>query len=83
MRSQRRGPRYWSSGAGIDGGCGRVAIRPELSGVAETALWTLWFRAAETTCRDAVLSDPLAVEVLNKIDFPYQARFGRLFRPGR
>jgi len=56
-----------------------VAIRPELSGVAETALWTLWFRVVETSRRDAVLSDPLAVEVLKKIDFPYEARFGRLF----
>jgi O-methyltransferase involved in polyketide biosynthesis len=56
-----------------------VAIRPELGDVAETALWTLWFRAAETSRRDAMLSDPAAVDVLNKIDFPYQARFGRLF----
>jgi O-methyltransferase involved in polyketide biosynthesis len=56
-----------------------MAIRPELSGMAETALWTLWFRAMETSRGDRMLSDPLAVEVLKKIDFPYEDRFGRLF----
>ena len=56
-----------------------MAIRPELSGLAETAQWTVWFRAAETRRGDALLSDPLAVEVLEKIDFPFEGRFGRLF----
>jgi O-methyltransferase involved in polyketide biosynthesis len=56
-----------------------MAIRPELSGLAETALWTLWFRAMETSRDDRMLSDPLAVDVLEKIDFPFEERFGRLF----
>jgi O-methyltransferase involved in polyketide biosynthesis len=56
-----------------------MAIRPELSGLAETALWTLWFRAMETSRDDSMLFDPLAVDVLKKIDFPYEDRFGRLF----
>jgi O-methyltransferase involved in polyketide biosynthesis len=59
-----------------------VTIEPGLTGVAETALWTLWYRAAETRRRDAMLSDPVAVDVLNKIDFPYTERFGHIF-PGQ
>jgi len=56
-----------------------MGIKPELDGVAETALWTLWFRAVEMRRRDGVLADPLALEILEKIDFPYVGRFGRLF----
>jgi O-methyltransferase involved in polyketide biosynthesis len=56
-----------------------MVIRPELSGLAETALWTLWFRAMEAGRGDRMFSDPLAVDALKKIDFPYEDRFGRLF----
>lgn len=59
-----------------------MAIRPELTGVAETALWTLWFRAVESRRADSVLRDPVAVDVLRKLDFPYENRFGHLF-PGQ
>jgi O-methyltransferase involved in polyketide biosynthesis len=66
----------------VDGSGGEdaaMAIKPELTGLPETALWTLWFRAQESRRPDAVLTDPVAVEVLDKIDFPYESRFGRLF----
>jgi len=48
----------------------------ELSGVPETLLWTLWFRAAEARRDDAVLVDPLAVELVERIDYPFERRFG-------
>jgi O-methyltransferase involved in polyketide biosynthesis len=48
----------------------------ELSGVPETLLWTLYFRAAEARRRDTVLHDPLAVELVDRIDYPFAERFG-------
>jgi O-methyltransferase involved in polyketide biosynthesis len=56
-----------------------VTVRPELDGVAETALWTLWFRNLEARRRDGVLSDPLAIELVKKLDYPFEDRFGALF----
>lgn len=49
----------------------------ELSGVPETLLWTLYYRASEARRPDGVLHDPLAVELLDRIDFPFEQRFGR------
>jgi O-methyltransferase involved in polyketide biosynthesis len=51
-----------------------VPIR--LEPVPETLLWTLWHRAVEARRPDAVLVDPLAVELVERIDFPFAARFG-------
>jgi O-methyltransferase involved in polyketide biosynthesis len=48
----------------------------ELSRVAETLLWTLYFRAAEARRDDAVLHDPMAVELVDRIDYPFAERFG-------
>jgi O-methyltransferase involved in polyketide biosynthesis len=48
----------------------------ELRGIPETTLWTLYMRAAEARRPDAVLDDPKAVELLEAIDFPLEARFG-------
>ncbi|MFD0345885.1 class I SAM-dependent methyltransferase [Kitasatospora aburaviensis] len=50
--------------------------RPELGEVPETALWTLWYRAVEARRPDAVLHDPKAVELVDRIDFPFADRFG-------
>ncbi|MFF9641570.1 class I SAM-dependent methyltransferase [Kitasatospora aureofaciens] len=50
--------------------------RPELEQVPETALWTLWHRALEARRPDAVLHDPEAVELVDRIDFPFAERFG-------
>jgi O-methyltransferase involved in polyketide biosynthesis len=53
-----------------------AAIDPELSGVPETLLWTLWQRATEARRPDAVLADPLAVELVERLDYPFAERFG-------
>jgi O-methyltransferase involved in polyketide biosynthesis len=53
-----------------------VAVDPQLSGVPETLLWTLWHRALEARRPDAVLDDPLAVELVERIDYPFAERFG-------
>jgi O-methyltransferase involved in polyketide biosynthesis len=52
----------------------RTAV--ELGPVPETALWTLHHRAVEARRPDTVLSDPLAVELADRIDFPFGERFG-------
>jgi O-methyltransferase involved in polyketide biosynthesis len=46
-----------------------------LSGVSETALLTLYSRASEARHRDAVIDDPMAVTLLDSIDFDF-AKFG-------
>ena len=48
-----------------------------LSGVPETLLWTLYYRAQEAARPDAVLHDPLAVELVRRIDYPFEERLGR------
>ncbi|HEY2789854.1 MAG TPA: class I SAM-dependent methyltransferase [Gaiellales bacterium] len=53
---------------------GRVSV--ELEGVPETLLWTLYHRATEAGRTDTVLPDPKAVELLARIDFPFESRFG-------
>jgi O-methyltransferase involved in polyketide biosynthesis len=52
------------------------AVRAELDGVAETLLWTLYHRAVEARRPDAVLHDPRAVELVERIDYPFEQRFG-------
>ena len=42
----------------------------------ETLLWTLYHRAEEARRPDAVLNDPLAVELVDRIDYPFGSRFG-------
>src|SRR5450631_608520 len=48
-----------------------------LSGNPETLLWTLYFRAQEAAHPHAVLQDPLAVELVERIDYPFRERLGR------
>ncbi|MFG2843353.1 class I SAM-dependent methyltransferase [Kitasatospora sp. NPDC048296] len=50
--------------------------RPELGQVPETALWTLWYRAVEARRSDGLLHDPKAVELVDRIDYPFAERFG-------
>jgi len=52
-------------------------IRAELTGVPETLLWTLYYRAQEAARPDAVLSDPLAIDLVARIDYPFAERLGR------
>jgi O-methyltransferase involved in polyketide biosynthesis len=47
-----------------------------LDAVSETLLWNLYHRAAEARRPDTVLPDPRAVELVDAIDFPFEARFG-------
>jgi O-methyltransferase involved in polyketide biosynthesis len=54
-------------------------VDPRLSGVPETLLWTLWQRAFEARRPDSVLADPLAVELVERIDYPFAERFGESF----
>ncbi|MFE3197936.1 class I SAM-dependent methyltransferase [Embleya sp. NPDC055664] len=48
----------------------------QLTEIPETALWALYHRATEARRPDAVLADPLAVELVRSIDYPWQERFG-------
>ena len=45
-----------------------------LTGVPETALWTLYHRSL--AARQGVLDDPKALELVERIDYPFQERFG-------
>jgi O-methyltransferase involved in polyketide biosynthesis len=49
----------------------------KLSGVPETALWTLYHRAVEARRPGGLLRDPYAVELVERIDFPFEEMFGR------
>ncbi|WP_405009323.1 class I SAM-dependent methyltransferase [Kitasatospora sp. NBC_01539] len=51
-------------------------IRAALGGIPETALWTLHHRAVEARRPDTVLPDPKAVELVDRIDYPFTERFG-------
>jgi O-methyltransferase involved in polyketide biosynthesis len=53
-----------------------MSVAVELTGVPETMLWTLYHRAAEARRPDAVLQDPLAVEIVDRIDYPFAEKFG-------
>ncbi|UGQ12618.1 class I SAM-dependent methyltransferase [Yinghuangia sp. ASG 101] len=52
-------------------------VRVALDGVSETLLWTLYHRAMEARRPDTVLDDPMAVELLDGIDYPFERRFGK------
>ncbi len=50
----------------------RTAKKPfRLSGIAETLLIPLWARAVETMRPDAILRDPIALEILDRIDYDF------------
>ncbi len=51
-------------------------VPPLLGGIGETALITLYNRACEARRPDRLLEDPLAVELLNALDYPFHERFG-------
>ncbi|WP_354638437.1 class I SAM-dependent methyltransferase [Kitasatospora camelliae] len=55
---------------------GDARVRVELGAVPETALWTLYHRAAEARQWGGVLEDPRAVELVDRIDYPFEERFG-------
>ncbi|MFE9423787.1 class I SAM-dependent methyltransferase [Kitasatospora sp. NPDC006697] len=51
-------------------------VPADLGEVPETALWTLYQRAAEARRPDGVLRDPKAIELVDRIDYPFAERFG-------
>lgn len=53
-----------------------MGVDPGLVGVPETALWTLFHRVREATHPRSVLPDPMAVELIGRLDFPFAQRFG-------
>lgn len=50
-------------------------VNAELTGVSETALLTLQVRASEARRPDSIISDPVAIELVDGIDFDF-AKFG-------
>jgi O-methyltransferase involved in polyketide biosynthesis len=48
----------------------------ELGGVPETALWTLYQRSIAARRGDGLLEDPKAVELVDRLDYPFAERFG-------
>ncbi|HEU5040339.1 MAG TPA: class I SAM-dependent methyltransferase [Gemmatimonadales bacterium] len=57
-----------------------MKVKPDLSGVPETALWTLWFRAVASRRDDSLFEDPMAVGIVERIDYPFAERFGKGFQ---
>src|SRR4051794_39385729 len=47
-----------------------------LAAVPETLLWTLYHRAVEARRIDSVIDDRWAVDLVERIDFPFAERFG-------
>ena len=58
-------------------------IPVDLEGVPETLLWTLYYRAHEAARPDAVITDPVAIELVGRIDYPFEERLGRGSRRGQ
>ncbi|WP_063772648.1 class I SAM-dependent methyltransferase [Streptomyces sp. CT34] len=57
---------------------GSSAMRtPTLSGVSEMLMWNLYQRAWEARRRRPVLHDPKATELVDMLDYPFEAHFGR------
>ncbi|MDH6140050.1 MULTISPECIES: class I SAM-dependent methyltransferase [Kitasatospora] len=53
-----------------------ASLPVELDAVPETALWTLYQRAVEARRPEPLLDDPKAVELVDRIDYPFEERFG-------
>ena len=49
----------------------------DLSGVPETMLWPLWNRAAEQRRRNRLIDDPIAADLVTRIDYDFAGHFGR------
>ncbi|MXY25458.1 MAG: class I SAM-dependent methyltransferase [Acidobacteria bacterium] len=64
-----------SSSAPTGGASPPTAI--DLSGVPETALWPLWNRAMDMSRADRLVEDPMAAELVDRIDYDFRGHFGR------
>jgi O-methyltransferase involved in polyketide biosynthesis len=54
----------------------RDGIAPDLAGVSETMLWSLYNRASEAERPDGVLVDPESVRIRSAIKYDFAAHFG-------
>lgn len=52
----------------------RISI--SLQGVAQTMLWPLYNRAKDAVRRDRLIEDPMAVDLVDRIDFDFRGAFG-------
>jgi O-methyltransferase involved in polyketide biosynthesis len=52
-------------------------VKPDLDTVPETMLWALYNRAAEARRPDALITDPLAIQIADAIRYDYARSFGR------
>lgn len=57
-------------------------VPADLSGVPETLLWNLYHRAQATRGRRPLLVDPRAVDLVRRIDYPFEQFGGRRRRAG-
>ncbi len=53
-----------------------LKIRPNLTGVPETMLWTLHNRATEYMRPDSIMKDKWSEEIYHKLDYDYETVFG-------
>jgi O-methyltransferase involved in polyketide biosynthesis len=51
-------------------------FKPELSGIPETMLWTLYARAIEAKRSTGILRDPEAARIFDLIDYDFERSFG-------
>ncbi len=51
-------------------------LRPNLSGVPETMLWTLHNRVTEASRNDGILYDPEAIRIYQTLDYDFKETFG-------
>ncbi|MCX5214695.1 class I SAM-dependent methyltransferase [Kitasatospora sp. NBC_00240] len=70
------GPENGVTGGAAPADAATASVAPDLAAVPETALWTLYHRAVEAARPDTVLPDPKAVELVDRIDYPFAERFG-------
>ena len=53
------------------------SVTVDLTGVPETMLWPLWHRAAETGRPDRLIDDPMAADLVARIDYDFAGSFGK------
>ena len=52
-------------------------LAPNLGGVPETLLWPLWNRASEQRVEAPLIKDPMAADLVDRLDYDFQASFGK------
>lgn len=50
---------------------------PNLDGVPETLLWPLWNRAAEQRIKAPLINDPMATDLVERIEYDFAGSFGK------